>query len=374
MRLLDPVAEDNVVTNEILRAIHRGDPALIVDSPPGAGKTTLGTKIAATAAGLLKESIMIATWTNRQAIDFAHRTARTYPRAPVTLFLKEKLAMLVPDSLFKRTNFQVINSAPNLPPGGVIVSNASKWTASEVPYHYDWLLVDEAYQIPEYRFRRLAPMADRYVLVGDPGQIAPLIQSDTSLWGCDPDGPHVPCTTAALARHDLEIFNLPVSWRLPTDTAQLVRDAFYDFHFTSGDPEGLRALSLGPRSGRPADDVLDTLVASDGSIAVAILDGDKIATNVDSELAEFAAESVAALLGREAVATDEKGRSHKLAPADIGVVTAHRAQVTEIDKRLRAKGVHTGEGGTVVETTERWQGLERKVMVVHHPLAGLNSL
>ena len=24
--------------------------------------------------------------------------------------------------------------------------------------------------------------------------------------------------------------------------------------------------------------------------------------------------------------------------------------------------------------TERWQGLERKVMVVHHPLAGLNSL
>jgi hypothetical protein len=254
------------------------------------------------------------------------------------------------------------------------VSNASKWTVRQIPHRFEWLLVDEAYQIPEYRFRRLAPLAKRYVLVGDPGQIDPIIQSDVSPWGCDPDGPQVPCPTAAIHRQGLEPQNLPVSWRLPRETSALVRDAFYDFDFSSGDPEGRRSLRLGSGSAERIDETLDVLQGPGNSIAAAVLNGDKVGTDVDPELAEFVAAAVARMLDRGVTVTDENGFSSSLSPADIGVVTAHRAQVAEIDKRLRSRGVATGEGAVVVETTERWQGLERHVMIVHHPLAGLDSL
>lgn len=372
----DPRALARATTSSLLSAVYEGVPCLVVDSPPGAGKTTLGLDMSATAWGRLKESVMVATWTNRQAIDFAERLALRYSKIPVTLFIREQNQLLVPDHLWRRDNFHVVSKTAEVSNTGVVVSNASKWTASPLSHRYEWLFVDEAYQLPEFKFRRLAPLAERYVLVGDPGQIPPLIQSDVSPWGCDADGPQVSCPQAVRARHSsVPVENLPVSWRLPSDSTELVRDAFYTFDFSSGDCEGERRLELDSGDSSSADKALNSLAQPGVSYTGTVLDDDKVGTDVDPEIAEFISESVLRTLQRRGRFFEiDSGRMRLLQASDIGVVAAHRAQVAEIDKCLRTKGVPTGDGGTVVETTERWQGLERAMMIVHHPLAGLESL
>lgn len=375
-RRTDPSDRVQEVTSGILARIHRGVPALVIDSPPGAGKTTIGTMISATAAGLLREDVMVACWTNRQAIDFAVRLARDFRKVPVQLFLREDLRMLVPDEAERHPNLTVVSAAADLEPGGVTVANAAKWTASEVPHRFTWLLVDEAYQIPELRFQQMVGMAERYVLIGDPGQIAPLIRADVSPWGCDPAGPHVPCPAALRARHpEVPTEHLPVTWRLPPDSAELVRRSFYAFEFSSGDPEGRRRLDPG-RAGATfdlEDRAIERLGAPRTSIAMALLPPADVGTEVDPELAAFVARTAGRLLARRAVVHHEDG-PRRLAPAEIGVVTPHRAQVAEIDKELRKLGLPTGPDAIVVETPERWQGLQRPVMLVHHPLSGLTQL
>jgi superfamily I DNA and/or RNA helicase len=49
----------------------------------------------------------------------------------------------------------------------------------------------------------------------------------------------------------------------------------------------------------------------------------------------------------------------------IGVVCAHVAQVSAVKERLGS-----GLSEVYVETADRFQGLERAVMLVHHPLSG----
>src|SRR5437588_2899071 len=117
------------VTAEILRDIHRGEPAVVIDSPPGAGKTSTGNKITATAWGLLQENAMVACWTNRQAIDFAARLAKTYSKVPVQLFIKEDLNIVAEPLVRGLSNLHIVNKTGNLTSQGVAVSNASKWLA-----------------------------------------------------------------------------------------------------------------------------------------------------------------------------------------------------------------------------------------------------
>jgi hypothetical protein len=371
--LPDPVVESKKVVNDILRDIHRGSPALLIDSPPGAGKTWTGIRIAATAWGLLGENVMVACWTNRQAIDFAVRLAEEFTKVPVQLFIREDLAIVLPERARDLRNLTVVHRAPDLGSQGVAVSNASKWVAYPIEHRYEWLLVDEAYQLPDYRFQQLVGMADRYVLVGDPGQIPPLVRADTSPWGTDEAGPQMPCPRALVARHpDVDTRQLPVSWRLPTDSAEIVRSSFYSFDFTSGDPEGRRRLQLEKGDGHVSDQVIDALAHTRTSLVAALLEEEAVGTEVDSEIAMFMARTVARLLERRAVVTDGEDVL-PLEARHVGIATAHRAQVAEIDSCLRSVGLATGPDGAVVETPERWQGLERPVMLVQHPLAGLGQ-
>src|SRR5205823_2037804 len=61
------------------------------------------------------------------------------------------------------------------------------------------------------------------------------------------------------------------------------------------------------------------------------------------------------------------GTVRALRPVDIGVAATHRAMNSAILKAL-----HRSLRSEVrVDTPERWQGLERKVMIVIHPLSGV---
>ncbi|HXB16801.1 MAG TPA: hypothetical protein VNV44_13780, partial [Solirubrobacteraceae bacterium] len=56
-----------------------------------------------------------------------------------------------------------------------------------------------------------------------------------------------------------------------------------------------------------------------------------------------------------------------LDPKDIGLAASHRVMNTRM---LDALG-KLAEEGVRVDTPERWQGLERQVMIVVHPLSSV---
>src|SRR5690606_31548134 len=78
---------------DVLVSVHRGEPAVLVASPPGAGKTGLVVRAAAYAAGVLGERCAVAVQTNEQAFDLVRRLAAAYPSVPVALFAREGLAV-----------------------------------------------------------------------------------------------------------------------------------------------------------------------------------------------------------------------------------------------------------------------------------------
>jgi hypothetical protein len=81
-------------------------------------------------------------------------------------------------------------------------------------------------QTNEQAFDLARRLARRVVLVGDPGQIPPVVACAVERWRGNPAGPHVACPKALLTRHpDVPRLALPVSRRLVPDTVRLVQVA-----------------------------------------------------------------------------------------------------------------------------------------------------
>jgi hypothetical protein len=307
---------------------------------------------------------MLVTQTNEQAFDLARRLARGFPRLPFTLLVKKGLA--VPEDLERLPNLQLIRSADHLPVGPcVAIANAAKWSWVQggIP-PFESQIVDEAFQLPDYRFQQIAGLAHRLVLVGDPGQIAPVIACETERWKSDPAGPQVASPRALVARHPgITQLSLPVSRRLVPDTVSVVQSAFYpDLPFTALSQPGERGLTTAVGGITPLDRPID-LVARGASLIQIELPR-LITGEVDTAVADTIVALIDRLLSRGAHIWDGD-RNDPLSAKMIGVVCAHVSQVSAVRERLPR---HLTE--VFVETSDRFQGLERSVMVVHHPLSG----
>ena len=87
----------------------------------------------------------------------------------------------------------------------------------------------------------------------------------------------------------------------------------------------------------------------------------------DDEVASLAVDAVRTILQcQPTYRMDAGGRPVSLNPADIGLCATHHVMNAEIALRLDKK-----LSDVEIDTPERWQGLERKVMVVVHPLSGV---
>jgi hypothetical protein len=167
---------------------------------------------------------------------------------------------------------------------------------------------------------------------------------------------------AALAR----TLSLPISRRLPHDSAALVR-TFYDFDFDAFAPPGTRGLRVSGRA--PGTDAVDRAIEqlTTGSITMLSLptpaNGPPLED--DPEVAVNVVATVERLLERGATIVTEDGE-RTLTAEDIGVCATHRVTNARIARLLGHR-----VGAVRVDTAERWQGLERPVMVVVHPLSGV---
>jgi len=200
--------------------------------------------------------------------------------------------------------------------------------------------------------------------IGGPGQIDPFVESDIERWACDPAGPHVACPDALLARFPhLTPIVLPVTHRLVADTVQLIKPAFYpSLSFTAMTPSGGRTLGVQVSGMHPLDAAIDRAVR--GMSVVGIEAPARITGEVDDHLARQMVTLIERLLIRGAFVQD-RTMATPLTPDMIGIVSAHRSQVTRIRSYLPP-----ALSGVRVETANRFQGLERPVMLVHHPLSG----
>ena len=259
-------------------------------------------------------------------------------------FVPKSQRVDVPDDVL------VARSVGELPDSGAaIVATAAKWaraTKIELPL----LVVDEAWQLPFAGFAPLTPLAERYLLVGDPGQIRPVTEVDTSRWSDDPAGPHVPAPVALAKRGipGLVEVKLPATRRLQESSAELVSRAFYP-----GMPFGSLA--------DPA--TLDAPGFIEGESLTVVEMGEERVGEHDPEIASFVAAIVQGVVDKGEVTRN--GSTVKVSPEDVGVVVPRVYQVPAVRAALGPQ-----LSGVFVETANRWQGLERDVIVGIHPLSG----
>lgn len=350
------------VLEEVLSHVEQRRRLLVVKAPPGSGKTHV-TLRAVSLARHRKQRVAVATQTNAQADDFCRRMAQDFPRILVHRFAKGGY-----EEVDLGGSIAWIHASRELPAGPcVVVSTSAKWALTEIGDTFDFLFVDEAWQMTWADLMLLSGVAERFVLVGDPGQIPPVVSIDVSRWQTSRRPPHHPAPEVILRDPTLRAraLALPVSTRLPFDTVELVRQ-FYDFHFDSWAAPGDRRLDVKPaRTKVGIDAAIDSL--SNGSVALLTLPTPDAGPPLeeDLELAGLAAAVANRLLERKAAVLTEDGRA-SLRKGDIGLAATHRIMNTRLTEALG-----TLSPDVRVDTPERWQGLERKVMVVVHPLSGV---
>ncbi|WP_240135574.1 AAA domain-containing protein [Streptomyces sp. MUM 178J] len=366
MNAFDPGAAAARATEAILAdTLHSPHRGVVVDSPPGAGKSTLVVRAARELAAAGRPLMVIAQ-TNAQVDDLVLRLAEKDPRLPVG-----RLHSSDPDPYDKALdgldNVRTSAKAADLSGLDVVISTAAKWAHVQNVEPWRHAIVDEAYQMRSDALLAVAGLFERALFVGDPGQLDPFSIVGAEQWAGLSYDPSASAVSTLLAHNpDLPQHRLPVSWRLPASAAPLVSDAFYPYTpFRSGTGPEDRRLAFGTASdGSAADRVLDEAAESGWGLLELPA---RHTPRTDPEAVRAVALVVRRLLDRGAAATSERSPEPMPVTADrVAVGTAHRDQAAAVRTALAEAGV----SGVTVDTANRLQGREFDVTVVLHPLSG----
>ncbi|MGW6139799.1 AAA domain-containing protein [Streptomyces sp. NPDC055140] len=362
----DPGAAAGRATDAILRdTLHGTARGTVVDSPPGAGKSTLVVRAALELAEAGRPLMVIAQ-TNAQVDDLVLRLAEKNPELPVG-----RLHSSDPDPYDKAlddlVNVRKSTKAGDLAPLPVVISTAAKWAHVKDIDPWQHAIVDEAYQMRSDALLAVAGLFERALFVGDPGQLDPFAIVGAEQWAGLSYDPSASAVTTLLAHNpELPQHRLPVSWRLPASAAPLVSGAFYPYTpFRSGTDHGDRSLGFTVASdGSGPDRVIDE-AAESGWGLLELPAGHTPRT--DPGAVRALAQVVRRLLDRGGVTLSERGPDPSPLTADrIAVGTAHRDQAAAVRSALADLGVTD----VTVDTANRLQGREFDVTVVLHPLSG----
>lgn len=350
------------ILHDTLHGTHRG---VVVDSPPGAGKSTLVVRAARELAAAGRP-LMVVAQTNAQVDDLVLRLAEKDPDLPVG-----RLHSSEPDPYDKvlddLPSVRKSAKAADLAGLDVVISTAAKWAHTQGVEPWGHAIVDEAYQMRSDALLAVAGLFDRALFVGDPGQLDPFSVVGAEQWAGLSYDPSASAVSTLLAHNpDLPQHRLPVSWRLPASAAPLVSGAFYPYTpFRSGTDHRDRRLSFAvPSDGSGPDRVLDEAAESGWGLLELPA---RHTPRTDPEAVRAVALVVRRLLDRGGVATSERADGPEPVTAErIAVGTAHRDQAAAVRAALAELGVT----GVAVDTANRLQGREFDITVVLHPLSG----
>lgn len=358
-----PEARHAAVTAAILHDLTAGDAqAVIVDSPPGAGKSTFVVR----AAERLCEfgTVPIVAQTNAQANDLVDKVLRS------TELVVGRLHGGTAPSLEPDERLLISRSIDMVAGTDVIVSTAAKW-AYVNDTSFPVAIIDEAYQMRSDQLFYLGGLFDRTLMVGDPGQLDPFTPVDDSRWRGQPDGPVNPAVATVLHHNRASpVHRLPVSWRLSARCAPLVSDAFYpQMPFVAGTDISDRVLRSSPTSGSVEGEVLSCAMET-GWASLEL--PHRIAPTTDSEAVDAVAQVVITLLTSELEAVDEGPNAGPVGADRIAIGVVHRTQRSAVRVRLDELAIESGidASAVTVDTANRLQGREFHIVVVLHPLSG----
>lgn len=344
------------ILDDLLSRQHLG---VVVDSPPGAGKSTLVVRAAKTLVAT-GEPVMIVAQTNEQVDDLVVRLAAA-DLGGAFIGRLSRTGYLPPPRLSGIPNLMVNSDVTELSGCAVTVSTSAKW-AHIKDRTWTWAIIDEAYQMRSDYLLAIARRFERALFVGDPGQLDPFSTVENDRWrglSWDP----MQSAVAVLLRNNptLPVHRLPVSWRLPLSAEAVVAKAFYPFTgFRAGSGPGDRSLTFGSGGdGSPVDAVLDEAAATGWALLELPA---RFTIRTDAEAVEAVAAIAKRLVERGAVARSG-AEAHPVTPDRIAVGAAHRDQVAALTAALNGLPV-------TVDTANRLQGREYDVTVVLHPLSG----
>ncbi|MYS06439.1 helicase [Streptomyces sp. adm13(2018)] len=362
----DPSAAAGRATADILAAtLHGTARGVVVDSPPGAGKSTLVVRAALELAAEGRP-LMVVAQTNAQVDDLVLRLAEKEPDLEVGR-LHSNDSDPYDKALNDLENVRKSAKAGELAGLPVVLSTAAKWAHVKNVEPWAHAIVDEAYQMRSDALLAVAGLFERALFVGDPGQLDPFSVVGAEQWAGLSYDPSASAVSTLLAHNpDLPQHRLPVSWRLPASAAPLVSDAFYPFTpFRSGTGPGDRRLSFAVASdGSGPDRVLDEAAESGWGLLELPA---RHTPRTDPEAVAAVAVVVRRLLDRGGAAVSERSETPvPLTPDRVAVGTAHRDQAAAVRAALAGLGVT----GVTVDTANRLQGREYDVTVVLHPLSG----
>jgi hypothetical protein len=357
----------DTVREVITLVLYQGLPLLIVDSPPGAGKTWLVEEVVA-AAVALGWRVCVVTPRAKQGFDVLSRLVTRFALPRIEALVAQHRTM--PPAL--RGQVARIDKARNLGTGpGVVVTTAHKLAVglNALPMgFFDLLIVDEAYQLAAKDFYPIADLAPRILLVGDPGQLDPLVTVDITRFEGADHKVHWPLPRAILDRYPATpIVHLPATRRLVPDTTTLIQPSFYpDLQFVSLADPNQRQIRL-PVAGMVGgiDDALDLIAGGASVVAVLLPERGPTFEEYDLDVAAVMADIAHRVLQRQA----QSPARVRLSEADIGCIDPHVASGETVAARLRMHG----SGGIWVNTPEQWQGLQTQITVVKHPLTEANG-
>jgi uncharacterized protein len=323
---------------------------LCVQGPPGTGKTYTAARVI---AALVKAGRRVGVTSNShkailnlfgqcaEAMGADFRCLKVAPESDddAAAFAADHPGTTVADS----------TKAADLVAGHRLIG-ATAWffAKSDVADAFDVLFVDEAGQVSLANLVAMAPSARSLVLLGDPMQLAQVMQGshpgdsgrsalDHMLFG------------QATVHEDFGVF-LPVTRRMHPSLCAFVSGAFYEDRLQSSPGAAHRIVRLP----KPATGGGSALAPVEAGLLFLPVAHDGNGQRSDEEVRAIAG-LVEALVGR--AVTDEDGRpAGRLAPSDVLVVAPYNVQVRALEQRMPA-GVRVG-------TVDKFQGQEARVAIV----------
>lgn len=312
---------------------------VVLSSPPGAGKTEVITTVAPYLSCLANLSVTIATPTLAGAYDLAARLNKKLEAFNKTHDTTGEV-WLVGNSFSERRSrgvkvAQRLGAEPGLICVRTIASTRFAKTETDV------LIVDEAYQATALSVQQAATYANQLLLVGDPGQIGPVVTIDTTSWDSSLTSPAKRSPDVFKHWDGAVLLHLESSFRLGPHTVEAIR-GLYDFDFNSRRPpaqiEGLPEVSYlnVPEPATPAD----------YTTMVGVIDHAR------------------SMIGR---LYTYNGTTRPIEPTDIAVMASRNEQVSALESLVSSD---RSLEGITVGTADSLQGGQWPIAVTVDPLLG----
>jgi len=329
--------EIDSVAAKALYSVWSGERITIVDSPPGAGKTLTVVTVVAHLAQRSALRIIVATPTRAQAMSMVWRLTEQMPASKVIMAMSGVSKLDLPTGVLLQQG-----GGPG-DPGFVEVRTLASCQGIGRTPDADLMVIDEAYQSTYAAAAIAASRSDQVLLVGDPGQIGPVVTADTMAWEQMSLAPHRRAPEAFAKIGSPTRLSLSSTWRLGQQAAAAIAP-LYRFGFTSSRPEraivGLNEIEplLVPVAENPYDPAVLGAVA----------------------------EQAAALSEATLLLGGDHPEEVQMTPEDVAVVVSHNAQVSGVMGQLHMLGVR----GVEVGTADRLQGGEWHAVVALDPFVG----